>query len=31
MGEEFLKEYGEVVKQVKADPASVDPAGIHPE
>ena len=24
MGEEFLKEYGEVVKQVKADPASVD-------
>jgi len=24
MGEEFLKEYGEVAKQVKADPASVD-------
>ena len=24
MGEEFLKEYGEVVKQVKADPVSVD-------
>ena len=24
MDEEFLKEYGEVVKQVKADPASVD-------
>ncbi|OUQ38817.1 suppressor of fused domain protein [Faecalibacterium sp. An121] len=24
MGEEFLKEYGEVIKQVKADPASVD-------
>ena len=24
MGEEFLKEYGEVVKQVKSDPASVD-------
>ena len=24
MGEDFLKEYGEVVKQVKADPASVD-------
>lgn len=24
MGEEFLKEYGEVVKHVKADPASVD-------
>ena len=24
MGEDFLKEYGEVAKQVKADPASVD-------
>ena len=24
MGEEFLKEYGEVAKQVKADPANVD-------
>ena len=24
MGEDFLKEYGEVFKQVKADPASVD-------
>jgi len=24
MGEDFLKEYGEVVKQVKADPASTD-------
>ncbi len=24
MGEDFLKEHGEVVKQVKADPASVD-------
>jgi len=24
MGEDFLKKYGEVVKQVKADPASVD-------
>ena len=24
MGEDFLKEHGEVAKQVKADPASVD-------
>ena len=24
MGEDFLKEYSEVAKQVKADPASVD-------
>ena len=24
MGEDFLNEYGEVAKQVKADPASVD-------
>ena len=24
MGEDFLKEYGKVAKQVKADPASVD-------
>ena len=29
MGEDFLKEYGEVVKQVKADPASGGSAGVY--